>query len=881
MTLASAPVASSIPIRTGVPFPIGALKQSTNLRVEAADGSSEVPAQVDTLSSWPDGSVKSALVQFVSDVGALKSYRIAYGTSVTRAAIPVASSINVSQSGGVTNVDTGSIKFSVNAKGLITGLWRDANHNNAYEATEQVLGAGEFFMVNAFDGQEYVASQAAAPSVTIEETGPIRAVVRATGSLTSASGATLIKYLVRYYAYAGSDKLDIDFTVIDDRTENDVENPSNTVALAAKGYGMRWNYLSDSSATCRFGLENGMAYGSTCSGEQYVSQNGSFTFDNGVDKGHTLSYAGVGTGKRAPGWMAIDSGSRHLALMIRDFWQQFPIELNVNGNVLTAALFAQRGLNGASPDTQLPTQSGTVYKRPNDFYFQRAGGAKTHQLRFAFGDTQPSSTVVGQINDGFQLHQLPFYAAPSWYASSGVFGNIDTGNAAASTGYSAMLMNDIYHPSIENPDPDNIDSTEQGGDATMFGWRDYGDRLRAGWNDVVNGVRIPAFYNDTHIGANNFLTEFLRTGDQRWFKLGEISTRHFADIDVAHGPRKGYWDTAYSMGLQPAGEIHASGHNNEDHQQRNMHWGHAHVSGLSNLYLLTGDKRSLEVLTEIANWWKFVTPYFFKTPFDKTVYREAERDYAWPLYVMNEYVRVTGDASYHKTVNGQLVNYLIQWWQTPMNHIGYNPVTKTLSATAVVNVNDASKGTGYWTMYHMDNDSLGCSATAPNICPDGVNPWMAGPLLSAVIKFYEQDKLMAASGKGAGIAYPTIEDMLFQCMNYIVKYGYEPTLQYTGVDTKTYKGAFVYSEVTRTETGGHSLIDYSLAYLDKLYKQRVADGTMTHSAWYDTQAQWSVIAAKDYNEFVTAPIGANTQSYGFYGYEMVTPVDFFSIMSGK
>jgi hypothetical protein len=56
---------------------------------------------------------------------------------------------------------------------------------------------------------------------------------------------------------------------------------------------------------------------------------------------------------------------------------------------------------------------------------------------------------------------------------------------------------------------------------------------------------------------------------------------------------------------------------------------------------------------------------------------------------------------------------------------------------------------------------------------------------------------------------------------------------------------------------------------------------MTHSAWYDTQAQWSVIAAKDYNEFVTAPIGANTQSYGFYGYEMVTPVDFFSIMSGK
>ncbi|MGZ3239119.1 MAG: hypothetical protein ACXWJK_01860, partial [Burkholderiaceae bacterium] len=516
------------------------------------------------------------------------------------------------------------------------------------------------------------------------------------------------------------------------------------------------------------------------------------------------------------------------------------------------------GITG-SADTTLPTQSGTTYKRPNDFYFQRAGGAKTHQLRFAFGDTLPASSAIDQINSGYQRHRLELTAAPSWYAASGVFGDIDVGNPTLSTGYSAMLLQDIYIPSIEtNP-----------ADATMFGWRDYGDRLRAGWINVVNGVRIPAFYNDTHIGANNFFHEFVRTGEQRWFQLGEISTRHFADIDVAHGPRMGYWDTAYAMGQQPAGEIHAMGHNNEDHQTRNMHWGHAHVSGMSDLYLLTGDKRSLEVLTEIANWWKFVTPYFFKTPFDKNVYREAERDYAWPLYVMNEYVRVTGDASYHKTVNAQMVNYLIQWWQTPMNHIGYNPATNTISSSAVINVNNAANGTGFWTMYHMDNDSTGCSATAPNICPDGVNPWMAGPLLSSVIKFYEQDKLMAAVGQGANIPYATIEDMLFQNMNYLVKYGYDAQV------------GFVYSEVTRTYSGGHTLIDYPLAYLDRLYAQRLAASAIPHPEWYGTRSSWSTIATNYYNQFNTTHVGANTQSYGFYGYEMVTPVDFFKIMSGQ
>ena len=863
LTLSAAPVATSIPVKTGVPFPAGALKNLGNMRLESADGTQEIAAQIDTLASWPDGSIKSALVQFVTDVGATKSYRVAYGSTVVRANVPAG--VSASTAG----VDTGALKIAFNNKGLISALWRDTNHNGLYEAGEQVLGGGEFFMVNAADGIEYTASQAAAADIVVEENGPVRAVVRARGSLANANGAVLIKYQVRYYAWANSDKLDIEYTVIDDRAEANVESPGTRLALAAKSYGIRWNYLSDSAAQYRFGLDGGSTAGGTVNAEHYLSQNGNFTYDNGVNKGNTFSYSGVASGKRAPGWMTLDSGARHLALLVRDFWQQYPIELNVQGNTLTAALFAQRGLNGAAASTQLPSQAGTAYKRPNDFYFLRPGGAKTHQLRLAFGDSQPSSTAVGQLNDGYQRHRLELTASPSWYAQSGVFGDIDTGNAAASTGYSAMLLQDIYIPSIEKPNSDNLDPTDLGGDATMYGWRDWGDRLRAGWNNVVNGVRIPAFYNDTHIGANNFFHEFVRTGEQRWFQLGEISTRHFADIDVAHGPRKGYWDTAYPMGQQPAGEIHAEGHNNEDHQTRNMHWGHAHVSGLSDLYLLTGDKRSLEVLTEIANWWKFVTPHFFKTPFDKTVYREAERDYGWPLYVMNEYVRVTGDASYHKAVNAQLVNYLIQWWQTPMNHIGYNAVTKAVSVSSIVNVNDASQGTGYWTMYHMDNDSLGCNPTAPNICPDGTNPWMAGALLSAVIKFYEQDKLMAAAGKGAGIPSATIEDMLLQCMNYIVKYGYEPTV------------GFVYSEVQRDSTGGHTLLDYPLAYLDRLYKQRMAAGGLAHPQWYDTQPRWSTIAKGYYNEFLNMPVGANTQSYGFYGYEMVTPVDFFSIMRGQ
>jgi hypothetical protein len=300
---------------------------------------------------------------------------------------------------------------------------------------------------------------------------------------------------------------------------------------------------------------------------------------------------------------------------------------------------------------------------------------------------------------------------------------------------------------------------------------------------------------------------------------------------------------------------------------------------LSDMYLLTGDKRAFDVLGEIANWWKFVTPSFFKLPFvagavpytpntdySDHKYREAERDYAWPLYVMNEYVRVTGDADYHKTVSAQLANYLVQWWQTPLPHIGFNPATGVKSNT-VLGINDASKGTGYWTMTRMDN-SGGYNAT-------GTNPWMAGALISNIIKFYERDKEFAAVGKASGLSHALLKDMLFQGMNYVVKYGY--------VDANG-KKYFAYSEMTRdynvdgNTTNGDNHIIYGLGYLDRLYKEELAAGHIANPQWYDTQATWGQIAQRRYSELKSMPVGQNTQSYGFYGYEHIYPADFFKIM---
>ncbi|ATQ73731.1 hypothetical protein CR152_03800 [Massilia violaceinigra] len=876
LTLNAGPAASSVPLRTGIPFPIGTLKSVANLRLDTGDGSREVDAQFDALATWPDGSVKVALLNVVADVGNATSFRVAYGPGVSRK--PLARPLSVTGAAGADlTVDTGPLKFVLNRQGMIGALWRDADGNGRFDSDEHVIDGGDLVMLNAFDNRDYTASGARDAVVSVEEIGPVRVVLKAQGSLTDASGTVLMKYLVRYYASRGSDKVDIETTVIDDRLEPNVELRAPALAIAAKALRMRWNYRSDSAAGYRFGGDNGSVYAGTVRGEHYLSQAGKFTArtdaTSELKNSYEFGYSGVGSGSKAPGWVAVDTGKRHMMLMVRDFWQQFPNELNINGNVITAALFPERSV-GAAADLAMPAQSGDVYKRPNTLYFHRQGGAKTYQLRLAFGDAAAASTVLASMNDSYQRHSIDLLAERAWYAQSRVFGEIDVGSpSTATTGYDASLMRDIYLPSFNHP-------PEAGKVGNSYGWHDFGARRRPGWTRVENGVRIPGFYNDTHVGSNNFFKQFLRTGDQRWFGMADIATRNFMDIGVHHGPRSGYWNGHMGGRQQPAGELNSEMHDTADTDGRSLHWGHAHVSGLSDLYLLTGDKRARDVLEEIAGWWKAVTPHFFKLPFSAgseyslpgkagnykpALYREAERDFGWPLYVMNEYVRVTGNSDCHRSVSAHLANYLVQWWQTPLWNIGFNPATGVAS-NAVIGLNDARNGTGYWTMSKMDNHE-GSIAT-------GTNPWMAGALISSVIQFYEQDKQFAAVGKASGVRHDQLKDMLFQGMNYVVKHGYDKTNQ-----------AFYYSEMRRVPRSGgadhdHHIV-YGLAYLDRLYKQELAAGRIAHPQWYDTQPLWGTMATRTYQQLKNKPAGKGSQSSGFYGYEMIYPVDFFQIMGAS
>ena len=668
------------PVSIGVPFPRGEVFSLNNLRLDDGNGL-ETPAQFASLVQWPDGSLKSVLVQFHSDISTDFStdYILLYGSGVSHS--NYATNLSYIEDAAFITVKTGAVQFKLNKAQftLFDQVWVDNNKNGLYENSEKMMSQpGDIFLINAFDNLEYKSSLYTSPVYTIEESGPVRMVIKATGKLQADNGNTLTDFIVWIYAYADQGQIEVEYTLVDTRVEENVEAYRDQLALSVTGYGLKVP-LNLSTLTYSFGGEGNTIYTGPVTGNHYLYQSGEMNYVNGGLEAFTFSYEGAGSGAKAPGWMDVSGGTSGVSVMVKDFWQQFSKELAIENNTLVTYLHPTRS-SLPNPDLSYPKQDANTmkYKRPNTFYFPREGGAKTYQVLFDFHGENYSAFDTNDHNKVFQTHHPLVTAPASWYTNSKVFGEIIE-SGAWSAGYDQQLIDGYYTRSIEN-------KKDTGGIAVMYGWRDFGDRMRAGWIGESDGVRIPGFYNDTHVGAHQFFIQYLRTKDKRWWELAETASRHWMDVDVSHTNRKGGpWG---SKNFGP-GEGHMIKHEMSDHHSRNIHKGHAHISGLPDYYLMTGDKRAREVIEEVGDWWAKASPKFFATPVGSTHWSEAERDFGWPLFVMNEVYRATGDTKYLQAA-AQEVNHLLQWWQTPSDH---------WVDGVIVGQNDWAQGTGWWYMY--------------------------------------------------------------------------------------------------------------------------------------------------------------------------------------
>ncbi len=833
----SRPVTTRWPVSSGVPFPRAAVTSLAHLQLKDAAGS-VIPAQFAGLARWPDGSYKSVLVTFLADPGS-EAFQLESDPAV--APSTPATPLQVADSPKELTVTTGPLRFTIGKDRftLFRQAWADANADGQFTDNEAILTApADIFLTDAKEGGTFRVSLDPHPRIEVEEAGPLRIVIRAAGSLHSDKGKKLTDYIIRLYAYAGQDTVQVDYSLVDTREERDVEAERSQLALAVSGYGIELP-VKLPSATGLFAGEGGQVFAGPSEGSPYLYQSGEMRYVDGSLQPFDFSFEGIAQGRKADGWMDLSNEQKGVAVIVRKFWQQFPKELAIDDGKMLVWLHPQRA-SGDRPDVRYPANHAedNRYRRPNTFYFPREGGAKTYQMLLQFHKGPGQWATIRDLARTFDDPPRAL-ASAAWYCQSGVFGDLLEAGPW-SEGYEAWLHDGVYQRSIG-------DHLESGSLSVLFGWRDYGDRMRPGWAGVRDNVKIPGFYNDTHIGAHIYFIQYLRSLDPIWWDIGEMATRHWMDIDVSHANRLGYWKDhkGKPVGFGP-GEAHVIKHEMIDHECRNLHGGHAHLSGLPDYYLLTGDRRALEVMREVGDWWSNAAPVLFGTPVGKPHWAEAERDYAWPLFTLNEAYRGTGDPKYHQAA-AQIVKHLTEWWQTPSEHYVNGQL---------VGKNDWKQGTGWWYMYPRQDNSP--EPPHGKTLYNGTNPWMAGPLIASVIHFMQDDKDYGL--RDAAL----MQEMALQTMNFVVKYGWEAD-----------KWMFIYSEAARDTGGNANLIIYALAYLARVYKA----GGLAHPEWYDTAPKWMDISLGFYDDW-KAVKDRGTTDMGFYGYEMIFTPEFFTIMHG-
>lgn len=581
------------PITNGVPFAQGELGDASHVRLLDGAGR-EVPLQAKTTMRWRDGSIKWLLLDFQADLpaGQTSDYYVEYGFAVRRAEPDRGLSLTRKQD--TLTVRTGRLiaTFDRSLSGFPVRLayLPDGDSGPGYElVTDHRMG------LELRDTQGKLYDTRHAPdSLEVEEEGPLRCVVKTSGHHRSADGARLFTYRNRFVFYAGSPLVRLYTTWGNDQPEAFTHVEGLSLQLGAPPGYSRWV----------LGLANGpAAHGS---GPMSLSQlkDDVFTLE---------SSAGRTEGGQAAGWVNIANDHQGLTLMVRDFWQLYPkaIRLDADGTLHLDLLpdFAPETYAGCSELDLIKL----YYYLQGGQYKLRQGMTKQHEVLLCPHHGRPVAATAGLA----QSWQDPPLAVcdPERYCDTQVFGEILPATTGRWPEYE-KVCEQVYAGYIAHQQANR-----------SYGMLNYGDQF---------GERRVNWANGEYDHHHAFLMQFIRSGDPRWYRLGERAARHAIDVDTAH------------YGAHAGGEwIHAMGHTGGYFTAQYEGFGipgggftpsHTWTEGFTDWYALSGDPTAAENAALVADYYDgaYLNNYDFSNC----------RDNGWHLLFTLAAFRATGDPYY-------------------------------------------------------------------------------------------------------------------------------------------------------------------------------------------------------------------------------------------
>jgi hypothetical protein len=549
----------------GTPWPRGALPASTRFNLATHDGRA-VPVQSWPLATWPDGSLKWTGHAASGPIDA-ESLRVLPG----RPAQP-AKPVVVQHLAGKIVLRTGAIKCVLPRSGpaLIESV-QDGNRTQIENA--RLIASREDRSQAAAGVLRTERFESRADSVAVEQSGPVRAVVRIEGRYVSEAGRAWLPFTVRVSLHAGGHELRIVHSFVFDgdaatdfisglaltfeaplRDElhnrhvrfagaNDglwseaVRNLpgwTNKFALASRFKdqlaGRPVPALSEMTEVSRAQLATVPAWD-----DFKLFQGSADHFDIAKRTVPAASWLQADHGDRAGGLGYVGGISGGVVFGMKDFWQRHPTALEINGATSERARVTMWLWSPDAPPMDLRHYSDRAHGLEIQYEDVEAGHstphgiARTSEMLLWAVPTTPSPADLAAHTDAV-CSPARLVCKPERYHALGVLGL--WGLPDRSTPVKARLEEE--HDRLLAFYLGEVDRRQ------WYGFWSYGDVMhtydadRHVWRYDVGGY---AWANSELVPDLWLWTAFLRTGRADVFRMAEAMTRHTGEVDVYHlGP---------------------------------------------------------------------------------------------------------------------------------------------------------------------------------------------------------------------------------------------------------------------------------------------------------------------------------------------------------
>jgi hypothetical protein len=561
----------------GVPLPEGAVSDAKTLAMKDAAGRA-VPCQFEEVSRWhtEKGGVRWVHATWMASVPARGKAEFA----VVDAGAPVAAertALRVEKREDSVTVVTGPVKFSVRGPKFngFDGAWFDPSGAGDFSAGNQVIPAGKPGGSTASaDGKTGWSSNDADGKVEVERSGPMRVVVKATGSHKDDKGERVFDYIVRFHAYAGSPVVRVEHTFVNRQGSKPSDRMLMTdLAFEAPTVMEKPRVVIGTDAA----PWTGSASAKPACGIATASD--SFS----VRLGGAEQAAGKGKSRKplSTGWINL-SGGRNLACGVRWFWQMWPKAVVARPDgTLRLGLF--------------PSEGGTDFE-----VFM--GQSRTHDLTFLFH----RGLAADALNTFFEGAQRPLraFASPKYYCREAMaFGPVaDSDPALFGADWPRVQAHDaVMLKSIEGI-LRNLDGEQRNGRVMdSYGFYPWGDSYHYSWNAREKSPNDRPEWTYSWEGnyydfPNACLLQWVRTGEKKFLERFEPNARHVGDVFICHfHPQEKLLGACRYC--PPRNHVSTD----DGAPYVSIEFNHAKSQSVFNHYYLYGDLRSLDNALLLAN----------------------------------------------------------------------------------------------------------------------------------------------------------------------------------------------------------------------------------------------------------------------------------------